>query len=370
MHGMTSAASAPLTLALVDDDPPAAAPTEQEAGIPEALRDLRINDADAMLAAVLDECAAGKVDRALWTHSVTQAAGDDALAAPLYLRARATAIRLERRSQRPEGSSGENEPREGARRIRPRSATAASVPAQPAAPPAPAARPLRHEAARRAAGWKLVAAGGALAVIASAAAVAWIAYGGDDGASASSVRAAARPKATLSGNVVRPVKAAPAASSEPSFEQRVAELEQAGNWNVLVLYATEWARKEPGNGHAWHKLAQGYVKLGQLPEAAEASAKAVQLAPADVAVWADAAAVYAALERWPQARAAYERVLATAPADTRALCGAALVARREGRFADAEGFTGRASGAGSACTADGAQGVAASAAVPSPRGRR
>jgi tetratricopeptide (TPR) repeat protein len=166
------------------------------------------------------------------------------------------------------------------------------------------------------------------------------------------------------------VKGAPAAPAEPSFEQRVAELEQAGNWNVLVLYATEWARKEPANGRAWHKLAQGYVKLGQLPEAAEASAKAVQLAPADVAVWGDAAAVYAALERWPQARAAYERVLTAAPADTRALCGAALVARREGRFADADAFTARASGAGSACAADGVQGVAASAAVPAARGRR
>jgi hypothetical protein len=369
---------APLTLALVEDDG-AASPTPAPAqpAVPDALRDLRINDADAMLAAVLDEVAAGKVDHALWAHSVTQANGDDALAAPLYLRARATAIRIERRGTRDTGASAAapadaspDAPGAGA----PRGTTSATR-TRAAAGTTPRGRaPERDgapgDAARRAVRWKLAAIGAALAVVVSVGAVAWLARGGDDPATvrartatrvaAKEAAAKARPKATPAGT-------ADAATTEPSFAHRVAELEQAGNWNVLVLYATEWTRKEPTNAAAWRKLAQGYVKLGQMPEAAEAAARAAQLAPADPGAWRDAARVNVALERWPQAHDAFDHLLALAPTDAPALCSAAYVARREGRFPDADALGARASAAGNACSPEA---TAATLAVSAPVPRR
>lgn len=362
---MTNPAS--ISLALVEDEP---RPSEASAadGLPAALRELRIHDADPMLTAVLAECDTGRVDRALWNHSVTQVGGDEALAAPVYLRARATAIRLERRREREAaGAAPSAEVRAATVGRRSADATAAT----PGQSRKAARAGVTHEAARRAARWRLVAVGAALAAVTSVGAVAWLASAGD-AADAGTDRAKARPKATLA---VKPAtataSAAPEAVRETSIAQRVADLERAGNWNVLVLYATEWTRKEPSNAEAWRKLGQGYVKLGQLPEAADAAAKATSLAPDSAAAWRDAARAHAGLEQWAQARAAYERVMALAPADTDASCEAAFVARREGRFAAADALVAKAAAAGGACPADGVPGsVAASAAVPAPHARR
>ena len=51
---------------------------------------------------------------------------------------------------------------------------------------------------------------------------------------------------------------------------RIDKLREVGNWNVLVLLATEWTRREPGNPRAWMQLSEGYVELRQLPEALDA----------------------------------------------------------------------------------------------------
>ena len=58
-------------------------------------------------------------------------------------------------------------------------------------------------------------------------------------------------------------------ASGDDFSRKVSELKAAGNWNVLVLYAVEWARKAPANAEAWNELSLGYAKLRQFNDALE-----------------------------------------------------------------------------------------------------
>lgn len=160
--------------------------------------------------------------------------------------------------------------------------------------------------------------------------------------------------------------------SSDDFVGKVRELREAGNWNVLVLYAVEWTRKQPGNPQAWKELSTGYVMLRQFDEALEAATRAVQLAPADFELWqtlgqvnvalAQPAKALVAFERaadlngrdvtsliqagmlnaelghLPQAREAFARALAVSPGDVDALCGSASIAQKEGRSKDADAF--------------------------------
>jgi tetratricopeptide (TPR) repeat protein len=125
-------------------------------------------------------------------------------------------------------------------------------------------------------------------------------------------------------------------------------MKQARNWNVLVLYATEWTRKEPANAAAWRELSVGYANLRQLDDAFDAATRAVSLAPADAEAWRGLGRVNFALERWPDAGTAFEKALAVRADDQDALCGAAAVARREGRFKDADALS-RRMGADASC---------------------
>ena len=47
-------------------------------------------------------------------------------------------------------------------------------------------------------------------------------------------------------------------------------LRDAGNWNVVVLQASEWTRRRPDNANAWGHLSAGYARLRQLDDAYEA----------------------------------------------------------------------------------------------------
>jgi Flp pilus assembly protein TadD len=77
-----------------------------------------------------------------------------------------------------------------------------------------------------------------------------------------------------------------AADGDPEpIAATVRQLRAAGNWNVLVLYAAEWTRKEPDNAAAWNHLAVGYSNLRQYNDALDAAERAVQLAPADAIAW-------------------------------------------------------------------------------------
>jgi len=105
---------------------------------------------------------------------------------------------------------------------------------------------------------------------------------------------------------------------------------------VLVLYATEWTRREPDNAAAWSDLSIGYAKLQQFGEALDAAKRAVQLSPGDALFWRNLGHLNIEVDRLPEAGIAFAKALAVSPDDADARCGAALVAQRQARPKDAD----------------------------------
>jgi len=116
---------------------------------------------------------------------------------------------------------------------------------------------------------------------------------------------------------------------KPALAATVQQLKEAGNWNVLVLYAAEWTRQEPGNSAAWRELSGGYARLHQYNDALDAAAKAAQLSPADAVAWRNLGQINLAVDRLPEAAYAFDKALAVSPDDAGALCGVAAVAQRQ-----------------------------------------
>jgi Flp pilus assembly protein TadD len=287
---------------------------------------------------------------------------------PAYLRARATAIRVAKRARRREKSLRDVHGD--------RSAPEAGPVGDAHAKTAEVASP-RHGIAglnRKYVAWAAGVVGigllvGGLVVIQS----------GSDAPQPSAAIPAARA------SVQSPLAARAAAASRNSaaqsrvdaptedFATKIQALKDAGNWNIVVLYAVEWTRKQPANPVAWRTLSHGYVKLHQLGEALDAATKAVELASGDFLNWQNLGQVNAALQRLPEAHAAFEqaatlndrdvvslvqaglldaqlgrvadarsafdKALAVNPKDFDALCGATSVAQKEGRLRDAEAIT-------------------------------
>jgi len=119
----------------------------------------------------------------------------------------------------------------------------------------------------------------------------------------------------------------------------VRELKIAGNWNVLVLYANEWTRKEPNSAAAWRELSVGYANLQQFNDALDAATRAVQLAPQDALPWRNLGQINLTVDRLAEAAAAFGKALAINPDDADALCGATLVAQRQARPRDPAAVT-------------------------------
>ena len=137
--------------------------------------------------------------------------------------------------------------------------------------------------------------------------------------------------------------------ARPSLEASVRQLKDAGNWNVLVLHASEWTRKEPGNATAWSELSTGFANLRQFNDALGAAEKAVALSPRDPLLWRTLGHLNLTLERLPEAGNAFDKVLDLSAEDAEALCGAALVAQTLGRTKDAEAIARRAKAAAGGC---------------------
>jgi Flp pilus assembly protein TadD len=119
----------------------------------------------------------------------------------------------------------------------------------------------------------------------------------------------------------------------------VRELKIAGNWNVLVLYANEWTRKEPNNAAAWRELSVGYANLQQFNDALDAATKAVELSPEDALPWRNLGQINLTVDRLHEAGIAFGRALALNPDDADARCGAALVVQRQERPKDPNALT-------------------------------
>lgn len=353
----------PLKLELVEEVPPAVTPA------PEASIEIQSVEAtphpsapavDPFVAQATRERERGVVDAALWGKALALAGGDAAAAVAPYLRARATMLRLAHA-------------RKAGRPLRPAPPPLAADPDERPSPPRRLAPSLRG---------KPLAFTASVVGLVAAAAVAWMLLAPEAGPPA------AAPVARPAAEKAAPATVAKAAAPTPEqvgaeLAARVAQLKQAGNWNVLVLVANEWTRKEPGNANAWSELSAGYMKLRQVDEALDAVRTALQLDPksalhlrrlADVYValerpadavaatelalgqdggsadgHAEAGRLYLQLARVNEAKAAFERALALDPAHVRASCGRLDVARAQGRGRDVEALATALRSANIAC---------------------
>jgi Flp pilus assembly protein TadD len=317
---------------------------------------------DTFLADALREFQAGHIDQPLWAHALSRVGGDEKLAMPAYLRARATALRVAKRGERSGKPSHRPRTRDGE------------------AKPATTTRGVLAPTNRK----YLIWVAGALTGIVLVAVL--VAMRAGNGATQQPAVAAPPPRSAPNSTGTGPAHdaaAAPTPKLAEDFVGRMQALKDAGNWNVLVLYAVEWTRKQPENPVAWRELSSGYLKLRQFDDALSAANKAIELAPVDAAMWRNLAQVDMALNDSPAAIAAFERAstlndqdvvslvqlgtlnlslgrvqpakiafasaLAAQPSDADALCGSASVARLEGRAKDAEAIALQVKDSGGGC---------------------
>lgn len=313
---------------------------------------------DEFGAEALREYKDGNIDLPLWSRAISKHEGDQTAAIAAYLRARATVLKLDRRQRR---VSDPGPPVRAAVPIRPRAFLQEDddVYVEP---------PSRTAVVRR---YALFAAP---VVVVLAAGVWWMASSSDrDSAQASNSTVVPVIAASASAPKAAPVRAPRVTKEEDPgtyFAGKILDLKSVGNWNVLVLFASEWTRKQPDNATAWRELSMGYTNMRQYADALEAGTRATKLAPTDPLVWRNLAQVNldlkepdaalkayekaatlndldvysmlqvgllnAELNRLPQAREAFDRVLAADPDNPEALCGTASIAQRQGRGKDAD----------------------------------
>jgi tetratricopeptide (TPR) repeat protein len=308
-------------------------------------RALHLTTTDEFLAAAAKEYEEGSIDTGLWRKAVDQSHGDAPMVVAAYLRARASALKREQRQAR--RAQGQARQADAERSASDR--TIESEPSQGRIAEIAAAGlrgVLRHK----------YLAGGAAAVLACVVVVMWL---------ITAPRERLLPSPAVSAAVSAPSQSAPPAplaSGQPAasetnqavldpveFEGKVQELKKTGNWNVLVLYAAEWTRKQPKNAAAWHQLGVGYTNLRQFSDALDASYKAVELAPEDASLWSDLGYLNLTVQRLPEAGTAFDRALALTPDHADALCGAAALAQKQGRPNDSDTFATRVKSANGEC---------------------
>ena len=316
---------------------------------------------DPFMAEAAREFDSGQVEQPLWVRSLTQAGGNVAVAKPAYLRARAVALRLARRDKRERLPSRE-------------AAAAGGSPGKSGSTGAP-----RREFDRK----RLAMAAGGVAALVVIAGFVFMHTG--SAPPAQPAVAAGVPATKAAPRVDAAKSEMPAAQAPPreDFAKKVQEFKDARNWNVLVLYAAEWTRKEPESAQAWKELGGGYLRMRQYDDALEATRKAAMKSPNDAELWQDLGLINAALHQpvpalsafekaselnprdvtsrvqagllnvelnhLPQARENFASALEINPLDSEALCGAATVARKEGRTKDVESIVRQAKASGFEC---------------------
>lgn len=318
--------------------------------------------ADPMMAEALREYQNGNLDLPLWSRAIAQHEVDQPQAVAAYLQARATALKLERRHRR---------------------IADPAPPVRAAVPGARVAAP-RHDdndddfvlrrAQHRAQTLRKYAIMAAPVAVALVIGVWWMVATNDRDSAQASLNVGSTAAATNAAAVAAaaPKVARVTKEDDPGayFAGKILDLKSAGNWNVLVLFASEWTRKQPGSALAWKELSLGYTNMRQYNDALEAGTKATQLAPDNPLMWRnlaqvnldikepeaalkayeraaalDPADVFVQLQvgtlntqlgRLPQARTAFEQVLAADPDNPDARCGTVAIAQRQGRGKDAD----------------------------------
>lgn len=311
--------------------------SDESSSTESAKRDLRIRTTDEFLDRAAKEYQEGQVDQALWRRAADQGTNDASLVIAAYLRARATALQLQ---QKQADSS-----QAAARKSTPiRNASERDGDSEWLPIDTDADAGLRAWAKQP----KYLAAGAA--ALAAVVVVIWLIASPRGSvpppAALTTAAPSAAPTVPASGGTVA---AASAADTRPPFESRVQELKQAGNWNVLVLYVSEWTRKEPNNATAWYELSVGYANMRQFDDAFQAAAKATKLAPQDALFWNNLGHVDLSVDHLPEAKLAFDQALALRADDPDSLCGSALVAQRQGRSSDANAFAARVKAANVGC---------------------
>lgn len=305
------------TLELVPlDEPDSDTPSEIEIfAMGKAVRDNAVSAgvagiSDRFLKEAMQQYEEGHIDHPLWDRALVQAGNDKTAATEAYLRARATALRLldrDRRARRP-------------------SATTAPDTVTPGVRPPDATERVRFSATISRHRNVMIAA----AALVPLGFCGWLLFGYLGGGSTNGAAIARSPTAS-----VQPVarsQALQAAATKavrdggsrphptPEFLNKIEQLNDAGNWNVLVLYAVEWTRLEPANPAAWNQLRAGYVNLGQYRDAFDAATKAVELAPEDSRMWRNLGQVNMDLNAPTEALRAFDQALAVSPDDATARC--------------------------------------------------
>jgi len=299
-------------------------------------RDLRMTTADEFLAAAAKEYEAGTIDRVLWRQAADQHGRDVSLVIAAYLRARATALQARHKpAENPEiklRGAGSN-----------RDANARKIETEP--PEEIESTDLAIGSSRVISPKIVYSAGGAVALVA-AAAIVYLVVSLRHNEIAPPVTAAAsaanRPATPMLVKSPQPSVSSGRSLNDggaDALAATVRELKIAGNWNVLVLYANEWTRKEPNSAAAWRELSVGYANLQQFNDALDAATRAVQLAPQDALPWRNLGQINLTVDRLAEAAAAFGKALAINPDDADALCGATLVAQRQARPRDPAAVT-------------------------------
>jgi tetratricopeptide (TPR) repeat protein len=288
-----------------------------------AKRDLRMTTTDEFLAKAAKEYQVGNVDQALWRRAADQCSHDASLMVPTYLRCRATSLQLQNQ-------------KEQSSQIQARGASSTRGATHPKVEPDP-----REEIAStrfiggrpRSGKPKLWHAAAIVVALASAVAFVYVLVSPPENESAK--QPIASHVATSLSQPVPSAGGTNAASPAPTFAVTVKQLKSAGKWQLLVLNASEWTRREPDNAAAWNELSFGYARLGQFGDALDAATRAVQRSPDDAILWRNLGYLDLDVDRLPEAGIAFAKALALRPDDSDALCGAALVAQRQAQPKDA-----------------------------------
>jgi tetratricopeptide (TPR) repeat protein len=291
-----------------------------------------ISDAERFMAIASAEFERGNVDQMLWDRALAQVKDDRDAAIPIYKKARATILQVLERDQRARERKLSAEARAEAQR---RAAVAAAV--QNAAAPATLPRrgrlQARHVSALAAICLGLVVCISVWVILRGSAsessAVAATNSTGDK-----PVTAAARAEAEK-----KVVKAADAESAKKSIQElseKIDGLREAGNWNVHVLYAGEWTRRDPTNAAAWNELGIGFEKLRQYDDAYVAANKAVALAPGNGLYWRNLGLLDVQINQPEEALHAFNQAMAANDQDTLSVVQAGMLNLRLGRMAEAK----------------------------------
>jgi tetratricopeptide (TPR) repeat protein len=331
-----------LTLEMVPMDVPTSDASARNAPAPEPAQAIEIgpvgktsapaapvDKADPFLTEATCQYREGHLDQPLWDRAMAQENGNKEAAVPTYLRARATALRLLDRERR----SGQRVDVAQATRAQLLEATNTKDFGE-VAPPV-LARPSALATNRSA-----VIAGVVLVALAVGG---WLLYASQGSRSAEAAVARAAPAATPT-KAVAPVvetatklSAAPSpAGASPELMQRIQELRNAENWNVLVFYLVEWTRKEPANPTAWDQLRATYLTLHQSDDALGAAKKAVELSAEDPRMWRNLGAVYVDIDDPEKALHAFEQAVARDSADTESIKQVGILNAQLGRMAEAK----------------------------------